>query len=119
LVFSAARPLGRMQTRTLRVLDDADVARIAGTYHSWRSRDPEVAYEDVPGFARAASQAEVTEHGFVLTPGRYVGAADVADDGEPIAGKIARLQAELLTEFDEGRRLEEAVKTALGKVPSA
>jgi type I restriction enzyme M protein len=119
VLFIDARSLGRMETRTLRVLDDADVARIAGTYHSWRSRDPEVAYEDVPGFVKAASAAEVAEHDYVLTPGRYVGAADAADDGEPIAEKIARLHSELLAEFDEGRRLEEAVRRALGKVPSA
>jgi type I restriction enzyme M protein len=116
VLFIDARSLGRMQTRTLRVLDDADLARISGTYHSWRSRDPEVAYEDVPGFARAASEKEVAEHDFVLTPGRYVGAAVVADDGEPIADKIARLQAQLLAEFDEGFRLERIVRGRLSEL---
>jgi type I restriction enzyme M protein len=72
-----------------------------------------VVYADVPGFAKAASAEEVAEHDFVLTPGRYVGAAALADDGEPIADKIARLQAELLAEFDEGRRLEEVVREQL------
>jgi type I restriction enzyme M protein len=52
----------------------------------------------------------------VLTPGRYVGAADVADDGEPIAEKIARLQAELLEEFDEGRRLEQVLRARLNSL---
>ncbi len=113
MLFIDARSLGRMETRTLRVLDDADVARIAGTYHSWRSKAPEVAYEDVPGFAKAASAEEVAEHDFVLTPGRYVGAADAADDGEPIAEKIARLRAELLAEFDEGRRLEQVLRARI------
>lgn len=110
VLFIDARQLGRMETRTLRVLDDADVARIADTYHSWRSRDPETPYAHVPGFAKAASLDEVAEHDFVLTPGRYVGAADVEDDGEPIADKIARLQKELLAEFDEGRRLEAVIR---------
>ncbi len=103
-----------METRTLRVLDDADVARIAGTYHSWRSREPEVAYADVPGFAKAASAEEVAEHEFVLTPGRYVGAAEVTEDGEPIAEKIARLQAELLAQFEEARLLEQVIRERLG-----
>ena len=119
VLFIDARSLGRMETRTLRVLDDADLARISETYHSWRSHDPEVAYADVPGFAKTASAEEVAAHDFVLTPGRYVGSADAADDGEPITEKIARLQVELIAEFDEGRRLEEAVRSALGKVPSA
>jgi type I restriction enzyme M protein len=114
VLFIDARSLGRMETRTLRVLDDTDVERIAGTYHSWRSKAPEVAYEDVPGFAKAASAEEVSEHDFVLTPGRYVGAADVADDGEAIGDKIARLQAELFAEFAEGRRLERVLTERLG-----
>jgi len=113
VLFIDARSIGRMATRTLRVLDDDDISRISGTYHSWRSRDPEVAYQDVAGFARSASAEAVAEHDYVLTPGRYVGAADVADDGEPIADKIARLQAELLAEFDEGRRLEQVIRAHL------
>ena len=28
-----------------------------------------------------SSRAEIAEHGYVLTPGRYVGAEDVEDDG--------------------------------------
>ncbi len=113
VLFIDARSLGRMQTRTLRVLDNDDIARVSRTYHYWRSRDPEVAYEDVPGFARSASATALAEHGYVLTPGRYVGAADVAGDGEPIAEKVGRLQAELLAEFDEGRRLEAVVRAQL------
>ncbi len=75
-----------------------------------------MAYEDVPRFAKAASAEEVAEHDFVLTPGRYVGAADVADDGDPIADKIARLQAELLAEFDEGQRLEQDIRSRLAEL---
>jgi len=37
----------------------------------------------------------------------------VADDDEPITDKIARLQAELLAEFDEGRRLEQVIRVRL------
>ena len=113
VLFVDARQLGRMETRTLRVLHADDVARVADTYHSWRSRTPEVPYADVAGFAKSASVDEVREHDFVLTPGRYVGAADVEDDGEPVADKIARLQKELLIEFDEGRRLEAVIRERL------
>jgi type I restriction enzyme M protein len=113
VLFIDARSLGRMETRTLRVLDAEDVARIADTYHSWRSREPETPYADVPGFAKVATLAEVAEHDFVLTPGRYVGAAEAEDDGEPVADKIARLQKELLAEFDEGGRLEEVIRERL------
>ena len=53
----------------------------------------------------------------MLTPGRYVGVADVADDGEPIADKIVQLEKELLAEFDESRRLEEVIRTYLSNFP--
>ena len=38
----------------------------------------------------------------MLTPGRYVGAADVEDDGEPFDEKMKRLTAELAEQFAEG-----------------
>jgi type I restriction enzyme M protein len=56
----------------------------------------------------------VAEHDFVLTPGRYVGAADAEADDEPIDEKIARLQAELFAEFEEGQRLEQVIQRRLG-----
>jgi len=67
----------------------------------------------VPGFVARVPMATLAEHDYVLTPGRYVGAADVVDDGEPIADKIVRLQAELLADFDEGRRLEQVIRVRL------
>ncbi|MEI2640961.1 MAG: N-6 DNA methylase [Candidatus Nanopelagicales bacterium] len=100
-----------METRRLRVLDDADIAKIADTYHAWRNHDG--GYEDVPGFAKAASLDEIKQHDFVLTPGRYVGAEEAEEDDEPIADKIARLTKELYAEFDRGRELEQEIRQRL------
>jgi type I restriction enzyme M protein len=116
VLFIDARKLGTMATRTLRVLTDEDLTRIAGTYHNWRNRKPENAYEDVAGFCRSASIDEVATHDYVLTPGRYVGAADIEDDGEPVAEKLARLRAQLLAEFDEADRLEKVIRDRLKAV---
>jgi type I restriction enzyme M protein len=113
VLFVDARQLGRMETRTLRVLDVEEIARIADAYHGWRAKKPGQPHADVAGFAKAASLAEIAGHDFVLTPGRYVGTADVEDDGEPIAEKVARLANELLREFDQGQRLESEIRERL------
>ena len=103
-----------MQTRRLRILSDNDITKIANIYHSWRSKNPSVSYEDVPGFVKAASIDEISKHDFVLTPGRYVGTPEAEADGEPIDEKIERLKKELFAEFEEGRRLEEVIRERLG-----
>ena len=113
VLFIDARQLGRMETRTLRVLDAADIAKVADTYHAWRGRDPADPYEDVPGFAKAANLDELSGHGFVLTPGRYVGAPDAVADDEPIEDKLARLRKRLVEEFEEADRLEAIIRERL------
>ena len=52
------------------------------------------AYADIPGFCKSASLAEIRKHGYVLTPGRYVGAEAQEDDGEPFEDKMRRLVAQ-------------------------
>jgi type I restriction enzyme M protein len=111
VLFIDARKLGRMESRRLRVLDDADIEEIAGAYRSWRNHDG--GYEDVPGFAKAASLDEIKASDFVLTPGRYVGAEEVEDDDEPIDEKIARLSNELFAEFDRAQELVDTIKVNL------
>ena len=113
VLFIDARQLGRMETRTLRVLDDADVARVADTYHAWRSKSPAVPYEDVAGFCKVASLDELERHDFVLTPGRYVGAAEAEVDDEPIEDKLARLRKRLVEEFEEADCLEAIIRERL------
>ncbi len=112
VLFIDARKLGRMETRRLRVLEDADVSKIADTYHSWRNPDGD--YADMPGFCKAAARHEIASHDFVLTPGRYVGAEEAEADDEPIGEKIDRLRKELFAEFDRGHELEETLRSRLG-----
>lgn len=114
VLFIDARRLGVMESRRLRVLTDGDIEQIAGTYHAWRNHDGN--FEDVPGFAKSASVEEIEKHDFVLTPGRYVGAAEAQVDDEPIDEKIERLTKELFAEFQRGRELEDEVKRRLGGI---
>lgn len=120
VLFIDARGLGHMVDRAERALSDADIARIAGTFHAWRGTESAAAagltYDDVPGFCRSATLAEIKAAGYALTPGRYVGAAEVEDDGEPLAAKIERLRGELLAAFDESARLEQVVREQLERI---
>lgn len=70
-------------------------------------------YRDIPGFCKSASTEEIKAHGYVLTPGRYVGAEDVEDDDEPFDEKMKRLTAKLEEQFAESARLEKAIKRNL------
>ncbi len=120
VLFIDARGLGHMVDRAERALSDEDIARIAGTVHAWRgtasTAEGGLTYEDVPGFCRSATLAEIKEAGYALTPGRYVGAAAAEADGEPIETKIERLRGELLAAFDESARLEKVVREQLERV---
>jgi type I restriction enzyme M protein len=116
ILFIDARKLGHMVDRVRREFSAEDIETIAGAYHRWRSKDPATAYADEPGFCKSATLAEVREHGHVLTPGRYVGAADAEDDGVPFAEKFAELREQLQGQFAEGRALEERIERALGGV---
>jgi len=68
---------------------------------------------DIPGFCKSATTAEIAGHGFVLTPGRYVGAEEVADEGEPFEEKMPRLVAELMGQFAESAKLEKVIRANL------
>ncbi len=112
-LFIDARKMGHMIDRVHRELSDEDIARIAGTYHAWRGEAGGGTYQDTPGFCKSATTEEITAHGYVLTPGRYVGAEDVEDEGEPFEEKMARLTQKLEEQFAESARLETAIRQNL------
>ena len=120
VLFIDARELGYMVDRAERALSNEDIVRIGDTFHAWRgsaSADAKnLTYDDVPGFCKSATLAEIKAADYALTPGRYVGAADVEDDGEPIDEKLQRLTKELLAAFDESARLERGVREQLERL---
>lgn len=117
-LFIDARKLGVMIDRVHRDLPDCEIELIADTYRCWRG-DPGFKpgsiddYSDVPGFCRSASKDEIAEHGYVLTPGRYVGAEELEEDDEPFEEKMRRLTAELNEQFEESAKLEAAIRANL------
>ncbi|MGP5047526.1 class I SAM-dependent DNA methyltransferase [Glutamicibacter ardleyensis] len=118
VLFIDARNLGHMVDRAERALSDEDIAKIADTFHAWRGSASAEGkeYDDEAGFCYSATLEEIKETDYALTPGRYVGAADVEDDGEPIEEKIERLKKELFEQFEESERLALVVREQLGRV---
>ena len=126
-LFIDARKLGTLVDRVHRELTDEDINKITSTYHAWRG-DPltpsplagegggEGAYQDILGFCKSADLDLIKQHGYVLTPGRYVGAEEIEDDGEPFEEKMAHLVAELNGQFTESSKLEKAICENLARL---
>ena len=145
-LFIDARKLGMMQTRALRVFTggddgetlladglgdpnhDSDIGRIVYAFRQWRgepapawwkeAQHGEWTYRDIPGFCKAETIEGIKKQGLVLTPGRYVGAEEQEDDGEPFTEKYPRLLAEIEESFAEGERLTAVVRERLVRIES-
>lgn len=114
-LFIDARQMGERISRTQIVLTPEEVEKITSTFHNWRGTTGE-AYEDEPGFCASVTTDEIAKHGHVLTPGRYVGAAESEDDYEGFEARMKELTSELSEQFDESERLTGEVKEALKAV---
>ncbi len=113
VLFIDARKLGTLVDRTRKELSDTDVAKIADTYHAWREGK---SYADVPGFCKATKLDEIKGHNHVLTPGRYVGAEDIENDGVPFSERLAALKNELKAQFEKGEELSKKILESLDMV---
>jgi type I restriction enzyme M protein len=119
--------MGRMVNRTQRELTDDDIARIANTYHAWRgdigstalgattggattpAQSAPAPYVDIPGFCRSVTIEEIRQHGYILTPGRYVGAEETETEDELFEKTMTRLVLQLRQQHIEARQLDEAI----------
>ena len=110
------KSLGSLIDRVHRELSPEDIKKIADTYHAWRGEKEAGKYEDVPGYCFSATTEKIKEHGYVLTPGRYVGAAEVEDDGIPFDQKMNELTTKLYQQFEESKNLEEIIKKNLERL---
>lgn len=110
-LFIDARQLGSMETRVLKVFTDEDIAKIQETVQSWKTGKD---YEDVAGFCKSASLEEIEKNGFVLTPGRYVGADSDTRSKDNFWEVFAELQTKRVALSEESRKLDEKIHSALG-----
>lgn len=119
VLFIDARKLGTNISRVQIELLDSDIERIAQTVANWRGEPLDIGgevteYVDIPGFCRSVTLAEIVEHGHVLTPGRYVGAEAVEEEGEAFADKMRNLTALLGEQMVKGDELDQLIRQKLG-----
>ena len=114
ILFIDARKIGTMTSRKNRAFTDEDIAKISEVYHNWRRIGGN--YQDIQGFCKAATLAEVEANNFVLTPGRYVGTEEVEDDGISFEEKVATISESLKTHFNESIELQDRIKINLQKI---
>jgi len=119
VLFIDARKIASLipGSRKQKEFSEAEIRQIAQTYHNWRGTQwGEGTYEDVSGFCTSSTLADIEQHGFALTPGRYVGTNDVEGDDDVFEEQMAMLTAELSALFGSGRELEIKVRAQLGRV---
>ena len=116
VLFIDARKMGELVDRTRRELTDAEIQKIADTYHAWRGEKNAGEYADVAGFCKSATLEDIRKHDHVLTPGRYVGSAEQEDDGEPFEEKMRRLSALWREQRAEGARLDALIEANLNEL---
>ena len=108
-LFIDARKLGHLVDRTHRELSEEEISRIAQTYHAWRGEKEAGDYQDVPGFSKSAATEEIASNGFVLTPGRYVGAEEVDDNNELFEEKMNNYTMQLMDQFKRSVYLDKII----------
>jgi type I restriction enzyme M protein len=112
-LFIDARRMGSLVDRVHRDLSDNDIARVGRTYHAWRGEKSAGKYEDVPGFCKSAKTEEIAAQGYLLTPGRYVGAEAVEEEDEAFDERMRRLTAILRQQAEDAAKLDAAIAANL------
>lgn len=116
-LFIDARNIGSMIDRTHKELSAEDIEHIGNTYHSWRGEQEAggdaTNYEDKAGYCKSAILDDIKANDYVLTPGRYVGAAPLEDDGIPFETKMAELSQTLYGQMKESEKLDAVIRRNL------
>jgi type I restriction enzyme M protein len=116
VLFIDTRKLGHLVDRTHRQFSEEEILQVAHTYHAWRGELDAGVYEDIPGFCKSATLDEVKSYDYVLTPGRYVGAESIENDGESFEEQMENLTTKLFEQFIQARKLEGEIKESMKRL---
>jgi len=116
ILFIDARKLASNRlSRTQVEFTDDELQQISQIYHRWRGTEfaDDLDYKDSPGVCYSATIDEIESHNFNLSPGRYVGAADVEEDEAEYEEEMATLTAVLSEQMKKSTELDEKLRKAL------
>ena len=100
-----------METRVNKVFDSEHIEKITGTYKQWRQESSE--YIDQAGYCKSATLEDIRKQEYFLTPGRYVGASEIEDDGIPFETKMTEMSLTLYGQMEESAKLDEVIRKNL------
>lgn len=112
-LFIDASEMGFLKDRVHREFTEEGISKIANTYHNWRKSEN---YEDEKWYCKSATLADIEKHGYILTPGRYVGITDAIDDGISFEDKMRDLTSTLAEQMKKEKELDEEIKRQLAKI---
>ena len=115
-LFIDARKIVTSVDRAHNELSEEQIQQIAGTYRSFIGENGYPKYKDVAGYCKVATIADIEKNGFVLTPGRYVDAEEIEDDGEPFEEKMKRLTQEYDKLSKESMKLDKEIRKNLAGI---
>ena len=117
ILFIDGRKLGTLipGSRKQKTLSMEELEKIAAVYREYRRKAKP---EPLPGFCKAATLEEVRENTYALTPGRYVGAEELADDEEPFEERFPKLAHKLEEQFVKSIEISNRIKEMLSEVES-
>jgi type I restriction enzyme M protein len=116
VLFIDARHMGEPVSRKQIRLTNEEIAEVARTYQAWRGQPEAGDYEDRPGFCSTATLVEVELEGFVLAPGRFVGAPEAEEDEVAFEERMTELVERLSDDFTTADHLAAEVRRALEAV---
>ena len=108
-LFIDARNMGHMVDRKHRDFSEEDIARLADTFTAFQNGT----LEDAKDFCATVKTEDIAKQDYILTPGRYVGIEEKAEDDEPFDEKMKHLTTELDGMFAKSHELEEEIKKNL------
>lgn len=110
VLFIDARKLGTPISKTQIEFSDDEISRIAATFESWANGK----YEDVDGFCKSVSRAEIEKNGNSLSPGRYIGTEDIdLEADEDFELRLSDLTLQLAEQIKRSNELDREIKTVL------